>query len=175
MNNTAEDTDLRGAQWRRWIEKRGRQLLLFARQVTRSPEDAEDVVQEAILRLWNAPSSGLEPTMPQMIRAIRWSAMDLGRRESRRQGRESRYRESVERLEGSYFETDFASRDRGQRVQEALAGLGQEQREVIVLRIWGGLSYVEIAAALDLSANTVASRYRYGLGNLRKRLGTVLS
>ena len=60
-------------------------------------------------------------------------------------------------------------------MQEALEGLDSPQRDVIVLKIWGGMTANEIAEALEISPNTVASRYRYGLGALRKRLGAVLS
>ncbi len=37
-----------------------------------------------------------------------------------------------------------------------------------MLKIWGGLTFDEIAEALDIPANTAASRYRYGLAELRK-------
>jgi RNA polymerase sigma-70 factor (ECF subfamily) len=39
---------------------------------------------------------------------------------------------------------------------------------VITLKVWGGLTFEEIAATLDIPANTAASRYRYGLEELRK-------
>ena len=46
----------------------------------------------------------------------------------------------------------------------------QEQAEVLVMKIWGGLSFPQIAAALEISANTAASRYRYALAKLREQL-----
>jgi RNA polymerase sigma-70 factor (ECF subfamily) len=55
-------------------------------------------------------------------------------------------------------------------VQSALGHLPQEQREVLVMKIWGGLSFPQIAEALQLSANTAASRYRYALAKLREQL-----
>ncbi len=56
------------------------------------------------------------------------------------------------------------------RVFEALAQLPAEQREVITLHIHGQLTFREIAAQLDLSINTVQSRYRYGVEKLRTLL-----
>ena len=44
------------------------------------------------------------------------------------------------------------------------------QREVVVLHVWGGLTFSEIADTLSISSNTVASRYRYALGKLREVL-----
>jgi RNA polymerase sigma-70 factor (ECF subfamily) len=52
-------------------------------------------------------------------------------------------------------------------VAAALARIPDEQREVIVLRIFEGLSFREIAAVSGQSINTVASRYRYGIEKMR--------
>jgi RNA polymerase sigma-70 factor (ECF subfamily) len=51
-----------------------------------------------------------------------------------------------------------------------LGHLPEAQREVLVLKVWGGLSFPQIAAALGIPANTAASRYRYALARLRERL-----
>jgi RNA polymerase sigma-70 factor (ECF subfamily) len=56
------------------------------------------------------------------------------------------------------------------RVFAALAQLPAEQREVITLHLHGQLTFHEIAAELDLSINTVQSRYRYGIEKLRTLL-----
>jgi RNA polymerase sigma-70 factor (ECF subfamily) len=44
------------------------------------------------------------------------------------------------------------------------------QREALVLKIWGGLSFPQIAEALGISANTAASRYRYAIARMREAL-----
>ncbi len=49
----------------------------------------------------------------------------------------------------------------------AMAQLPYEQREVIILRLHGGISFREIAGQQGISSNTVKSRYRYGLDKLR--------
>jgi RNA polymerase sigma-70 factor (ECF subfamily) len=51
-----------------------------------------------------------------------------------------------------------------------LLTLPENQREVLVLKIWGGLSFPQIAEALRISANTATSRYRYALAKLREQL-----
>ena len=52
----------------------------------------------------------------------------------------------------------------------SLQNLPREQREVIVLKIWSRYTFEEIAGLLELSPNTVAGRYRYGLEKLRASL-----
>ncbi len=113
--------------------------------------------------------------MGEMVQAIRWAAIDQGRQISRRQDRETAYQQDVDLRFGDYFEADFDSAERGRLVQEALEALDPPQRDVIVLKIWGGMTANEIAEALEVSPNTVSSRYRYGLGALKRRLGAVLS
>ena len=53
---------------------------------------------------------------------------------------------------------------------EALVELPPDQRVVVHLKLWEGLTFEEIAHTLDIPANTAASRYRYGLDKLRERL-----
>lgn len=52
----------------------------------------------------------------------------------------------------------------------ALASLPSEQREIVVMKIDGGLTFAQIAQVLRISSNTAASRYRYAIEKLRKFL-----
>jgi RNA polymerase sigma-70 factor (ECF subfamily) len=54
-----------------------------------------------------------------------------------------------------------------QNLRRALNALPDDQREVIVLHVWGELTFSQIGDLLNASSNTVASRYRYALGKLR--------
>ena len=56
-------------------------------------------------------------------------------------------------------------------IRDALGSLPPEQREVVILKVWHGLTFAEIGAALDIPDNTAASRYRYALQKLRRELG----
>ena len=58
----------------------------------------------------------------------------------------------------------------GLAIQSTLDELPDEQREIIILRVWGQMTFEEAAAALGIPANTAASRYRYGLARLKERL-----
>jgi len=55
-------------------------------------------------------------------------------------------------------------------VSRALAGLPEDQREVVILKIYQGFTFKEIGGICGLSANTAASRYRYGIARLRETL-----
>ena len=62
-----------------------------------------------------------------------------------------------------------------EQIQAALARLPEQQREVIVMKIYRQKTFLEISRLLGLSQNTVASRYRYGMEKLRILLGDILS
>ena len=62
------------------------------------------------------------------------------------------------------------SRELTGRLGTALAELPEEQREILVLHLQGGLPFREIAGRREISINTVQSRYRYGLGKMRAAL-----
>jgi len=63
-----------------------------------------------------------------------------------------------------------ATKELAEEVQEALNRLPGTQREVLILKVYGDKTFREIAGILELSLNTVASRYRYGLDKLRELL-----
>ena len=62
-----------------------------------------------------------------------------------------------------------------EQIQAALVRLPEQQREVIVMKIYRQKTFLEISRLLGLSQNTVASRYRYGMEKLRTLLGDILS
>lgn len=56
-------------------------------------------------------------------------------------------------------------------IRNALGALPPVQREVVVLKVWHGMTFAEIGRALGIPDNTAASRYRYALQKLRRKLG----
>ena len=67
-----------------------------------------------------------------------------------------------------WFDSSVEDRERAKLIQDAMAKLPEIYREVVSLKVWGGLTFAEIADSLEIPANTAASRYRYGLQELRK-------
>jgi RNA polymerase sigma-70 factor (ECF subfamily) len=62
------------------------------------------------------------------------------------------------------------SAEESRRISNAMARLPYEQREVIILHLQGGMTFKAIAKSLDISINTIQSRYRYGLDKLQSVL-----
>ncbi|MBL9214214.1 MAG: sigma-70 family RNA polymerase sigma factor [Opitutaceae bacterium] len=158
--------------WRSWLEAHGPQLLLCARQWTRSLADAEDVVQEAFVRYWRHQRHLPGDPRALLVTSIRRAALDLARRESRRQIREQRAGEDQAGVD-PWFEASASDAGRREGLEAALRHLPPEQREVLVLKVWNELTFEQIAAALEISPHTAASRYRYGIAALRKELNPV--
>lgn len=157
--SVADDT--LSIDWRRWVTENGPRLLLFARQQTRCEEDARDVLQEALVDAWRR-SQGAVPDLALVFAGIRRRAIDFARRAERRRLRDGQWREAVFG-EGWFVDGAVEHRD----LEVALRGIRADFAEVVVLKVWGGLTFDEIACTLGLNASTVASRYRYGLRDLQ--------
>jgi RNA polymerase sigma-70 factor (ECF subfamily) len=155
--------------WRACYEQLAPRLLLFARQWLASVADAEDVVQTAFVRFWRKYSGAQPEHYPLLYAAVRSAALDLIRRDDRRAQREGHFQTAAETA-APLFDPAMSARDEAELIQAALERLPAEQRETLVLRIWGELSFAEIAEALGESINTVAARHRYALNALRRIL-----
>jgi RNA polymerase sigma-70 factor, ECF subfamily len=156
--------------WKTCYRELAPKLLLFARQWVAEPADAEDVVQMAFVKFWRRqPDAGREH-YPLLYSAVRSTALDHLRGTERRVRREAEPSVTVLREDTSFFDTSVEQREDAVLIEGALRALPSEQREVLVLRIWGGLTFAEIAVTLDESINTVASRHRYALEALRRQL-----
>lgn len=140
-------------------------LVLFARQWTRSPADAEDIVQEAFVKFWRREHSIDNRAL--LYATVRSIALDFIRRDARRARREADAALESDPISAPQF--DFA--DESQRaLATALDLLPAEQREVLAMKIWSELTFADIGRALGISQNTAASRYRYALAALKKNL-----
>jgi RNA polymerase sigma-70 factor (ECF subfamily) len=162
--------DFSDEPWQQCYRDLAPKLLLFARQWVPSFADAQDVVQTAFVKFWrHQPGAGKEH-YPLLYSAVRTSALDLLRGNERRVRREADPSVEVLRDDEPFFDGAVEQHDDAQFVETAMRRLTPEQREVLVLRIWGGLTFSEIAATLGESINTVASRHRYAIEALRRVL-----
>ena len=160
MENVAIHED-----WRICFSQLAPGLVLFARQWVHSAADAEDIVQDAFVKFWRRNHNVQNRAL--LYATVHSTALDLIRRDSRRARRE---REAIADLEQA-VEPEFRTEDESQRaLAMAMERLPNEQREVLVMKIWNELSFAEIGQALGISQNTAASRYRYALRALKKDL-----
>lgn len=167
--------------WREWLTEHGGKLLLFARQQTRTDEDAQDIFQEALLKLSKKVNSGeftggQKAWTPYLYTQIRREAIDLGRKKDRRGKREQAVVEDARNLDivnkDPWFDSSSAKAEQGDLLKAALKDLPSKFSEVVVMKVWGEMTFAEIGDALEISLNTAASRYRYGLEALKKKLNS---
>jgi len=156
--------------WTKLIEEHGSVLLLFARQWVQSHADAEEAVQDGFVRVWRSRHRDADKILPLLYRAVKFAAIDRARGRLRRQKREQSVYEDGEG-EVARFQCDLDWEVRERRIEDALQRIPVEQREVIVMKIWGDMTFRDIGESLGIPQNTAASRYRYALGALRDQLG----
>jgi RNA polymerase sigma-70 factor (ECF subfamily) len=154
----------------RIYDEHARALFAFLLNFTRDENDTRDLLQEIFTRLAQQPAllHGARDERAFLIRLAHNAAIDLMRRRGARQ----KYHEQFAEEEPSIFaagENPDSAAFR-ESLSRALAELPADQRAAVHLKLWEHLTFEQIADALDISPNTAASRYRYGLDKLRDRL-----
>ncbi len=139
-------------------------LVLYARQWCGVPED---VVQEAFLKLVRQRRSPLD-AVAWLYRVVRNGALDAAKMARRRHHRES----AAARPLRWFVEPEVDGLD-AETAVAALERLRPEEREVIVARHWGGLSFEQIAQVVGCSPSTAFRRYTAGIDLLRDELGVI--
>jgi RNA polymerase sigma-70 factor (ECF subfamily) len=150
-------------QLARLLVEHGGALTLYARQWCSC---AEDVVQEALIQLVRQEQAP-DRVVPWLYRVVRNGAISAGRAENRRR----RYESAAAENQSAWFTTSEGDRLDAEVAQSALERLPQEQRETIVARVWGGLTFDEIAAMTGSSSSSAHRWYETGLAALRQLLG----
>ena len=168
--NPDEQTMQPTCGWKQCFRELAPRLVLYARQFVDSIADAEDVVQMAFVRWWKRCPDGDRSQVPLLYAAVRTISIDLRRSDMRRILREAKSDVFVEGENEPFFDASVEQRESASLVEEAVRLLPDEQREVVTLHVWGGLTFAQIAEMTGASINTVAGRYRYALANLQKRL-----
>ena len=143
---------------RRLYEVHGRALLAYACAFLHDRPEAEDVLHQVFLQLLRDDGREIS-SAGYLFRAVRNRVLNHLRGRSR----EVALDESAE-----WLESPSGSPETALALQSALRAVPEEQREVIVLRVWGEMTFEEVAAIVGVSPNTAASRYRYGLAKLNE-------
>ncbi len=154
----------------RVYDEHAQALFAFLLNFTRSEADTRDLLQESFVKLAKQPQllQDARDERSFLIRLAHNLAIDLMRR---RGTREKNYQQFAE-VGVVIFARSNDPDEQAFRaaLAEALGELPPDQRAVVHLKLWEGLTFEEIATALDIPQNTAASRYRYGLDKLRERL-----
>jgi len=152
----------KGSEIEELYRRHGPVLLLFAIAMTGERSSAQDAVQQVFTRLLERGLGDVVDAKAYLYRCVRNAVLNEAKTQQRNVTLDA---------DAPWF--DVLNRDVSEELtlRHALRALPSEQRQVIVLRVWCGLSHAEIAALLEISANTVASRYRYALEKLREAMG----
>lgn len=144
-------------------------LFAYALNLTRSDADARDLLQDQFQRLARQPMpEGVRDTRGWLLRSMHRMAIDRIRRRATRERVTERWSKEPLELFADHADPDEAAFRRS--LAEALGDLPEDQRLVVHLKLWEGLTFEAIARLLEIPPNTAASRYRYGIDKLRVRL-----
>jgi RNA polymerase sigma-70 factor (ECF subfamily) len=155
------------SELQRLYDEHAQALFAFLLNFTRNEDDTRDVLQEIFIKLARQPDllRRARDARGFLIRLAHNAAIDL----MRRRGARDKYHEQFGAEPEALFAATNDPDDAAFRVElsKALAELPAEQRAVVHLKLWEGLTFEQIADVLEIPPNTAGSRYRYGLDKLR--------
>lgn len=147
-------------------------VFALARRLLASREEAEEVVQEVFLRVWNQPDR-FDPARGSLrsylLAMTHGRAIDRIRSDASRRAREERDARRTATRDYD-LEHEVADLINAEQVRAALAVLSEREREVLQLAYFGGHTYSEVATMLQAPAGTVKGRMRSALAKLRREL-----
>lgn len=169
------------------VERYQGRAFALAYRILQSREDAEDVVQESFVKAYLSLSSfkGQSSFYTWLYRIVRNMTIDVKRKTSRQSKREVDVGDvSFERIQESETlfvkqesgpEEDLMRKEQRKRIVDALSGISEEHRSVIILREVDGLDYQQIADVTGVSKGTIMSRLHYARKKLQGALKDFMS
>jgi len=138
-------------------------LYALALSVTRRPDQAEDAVHDAFTRIFRTKREPTGDYVAYVYACVRNAAIDKIRKRKHAQMPEAMIFESDAMAPQQMLEIS----ERDQRLQDAITQLPSHEKQVIIMKIYGQLTFEQIAQANDQPLATVASRYRRTLAKLK--------
>jgi RNA polymerase sigma-70 factor (ECF subfamily) len=165
-------------EFRELAEEYAGRIYTFARYSLRHREDAEDVTQEVLIRLWKHRDS-IDPssTSTWVMRVARNLVIDVSRR---RQARTAVFAEGADMVEmaapsGQAADTAADRSELRSRLEAALMELDEPYRSIVVMREIQGLAYEEIARALNMPLGTIKVYLHRARRRLRESMRTEMN
>jgi RNA polymerase sigma-70 factor (ECF subfamily) len=145
-------------------------LFAFLLNLTRDESAARDLLQDTFVKLARGEDllKGVQNVRSFLLRMAHYLAIDSIRRETTRGRNYDQFAAGQSEIFATASDPD--ENEFRQALASALGELPPDQRAIVHLKLWEGLTFDAIADMLELSPNTAASRYRYGLDKLRERL-----
>jgi RNA polymerase sigma-70 factor (ECF subfamily) len=147
----------------RLFDQHGQGLYRYALMLLADAAAAEDAIQQVFAALLKPGGPALQEELHYLRRAVRNECYSmLRKRQVRGDGGDRPLLEAIDPA--------VTSPDDRLALERALRDLPAEQRDVIHLHVYEGLTFKEIADACGESMNTIAARYRYALAKMKKSL-----
>ena len=154
-------------------DRYGRTVFGVLYRILGAPEPAEEVAQDAFHAVWRRASTyraDRGSVRTWLLAIARNAAIDWRRTKGKRGEREAKIDLVAELTEETRVDDRVIASLRAERVRAAVAALPSEQRVVLSLAFWSGLSQAEIATRTGAPLGTVKSRVRLGMAKLRDQL-----
>lgn len=163
----AQDGGLAQRRWnasevRQLYQRHSAALVAYACSFLPDLGAAEDAVHSVFVKLLRGSVARPESDVGYLYRAVKNVALNTKRDFAREVSMEA---------DQHWFVHRAGDAESALALQRVLGELPEEQREVVMMRIWSGMTLEEIGTATGVPLNTAASRYRYAIEKLRERLG----
>ncbi len=143
---------------RDWMQKLGPRLINLSAAICRDRHRAQEIVQEAFIKLWQRPPDAGEIAYAAWLRRVTTNLSINALKRTRRPAALPEHSSDPVLQAGSRPEALCARDEDLERVEAAMARLDEPKRAILVLRAYEQLSYEEIAEHLDIPVGTVMSR-----------------
>ena len=150
-------------QLTQWYEAHGTELMLYARQWS-PDQQAEDIVQDAFIKLLKQRRCP-DNVRAWLFRVVRNASISMARRLQRR-----RAGYNSARIESMWFESRGDDLIDARLAQDLLQTLEPHLREIVMLRIWGQMTFREISQVMNKSIPWIHHDYKMALEMIRKKL-----
>jgi RNA polymerase sigma-70 factor, ECF subfamily len=154
-------------------EESSRYVYGMALRILRDAADAEEITVDVFSQVWRSAATFSQQrgsALNWLITLARSRSIDRLRTQSAQVRRREEPLEPSISCAGSNPEQSAVSRQQRARIQSALDQLNPEQRELLELGYFGGLSHSELATQLNQPLGTVKTRIRFGMIRLRELL-----
>ena len=150
-----------------WLDEHAPKLLLYARQWVRSDASAEDVFQDAFVRFWRSRETVRDP-VAYLYRCVRTTAMNWRRSRERRARHEGhgQIREENDTPDAAVEQSECHA-----RIHQAVSELPLDQREVVVMKIWGEMTFEHIGRVMSVPRSSAHATYQAAMNALSGWLG----
>ncbi len=140
----------------------GSALLLFASSITGDRSRAQDMLHQVFVKLLqNGNLAHAVDVKAYLFACVRNAVLNDNK---------ARQRDVALDENSVWFVPPHQDYAEELNLRRALGTLPDDQRQVIILHVWGELTFSQIAQLLGISSNTAASRYRYALAKLREAM-----